>query len=200
MLVGLDLLQWCIHNLLHRVPFLWQFHKVHHSIVDLDWIGNFRFHWVEAVFYRVLQYVPLGLMGFSPDVLMAHAVVGTIIGHLNHANLDWDYGPFRFVINNPRMHIWHHAWDEIPSSGANFGVILSCWDWLFGTAWMPTDRGRAPTRLGFDGLSVFPTSLWAQLIYPLGRPKPPRTDANPTGSEGDARTTISHSGFRAATA
>ncbi|MCA9443762.1 MAG: sterol desaturase family protein, partial [Candidatus Omnitrophica bacterium] len=28
----IDFVQWCIHNLLHRVPFLWEFHKTHHSI------------------------------------------------------------------------------------------------------------------------------------------------------------------------
>ena len=31
-----DLLEYGVHNLLHRVPFLWQFHKVHHSIEELD--------------------------------------------------------------------------------------------------------------------------------------------------------------------
>jgi len=43
-LVVADFLQWCIHNLLHRVPWLWTFHKVHHSIATMDWIGNWRFH------------------------------------------------------------------------------------------------------------------------------------------------------------
>ena len=35
-----DFVQWCIHNLLHRVPFLWSFHKVHHSIHEMDWAGK----------------------------------------------------------------------------------------------------------------------------------------------------------------
>ena len=181
MLVGLDLLQWCIHNLLHRVPFLWQFHKLHHSSVELDWAGNFRFHWVEALLYRAIQYVPLGLMGFSPEVMMLHAVVGTLIGHLNHANLDWDYGPLRYVLNNPRMHIWHHARDEVPSHGVNFGVILCCWDWLFGTAWLPAERGRAPARLGFEDLHQYPEGLLGQLVYPIG------ASPSPQGSEPSAQ-------------
>lgn len=182
-LVGLDLIQWCIHNLLHRVPFLWQIHKVHHSIIDLDWIGSFRFHWGEIVVYRAVQYVPLALMGFDPGVLLVHAVAGTLIGHLNHANLDWDYGPFRYLLNNPRMHIWHHAWDEVPPAGANFGIILSCWDWLFGTAWMPAHRGRAPDRLGFEGLQHFPDGLLRQLALPLGAQRPSDDDPQtPTSS------------------
>ena len=48
-----DFLEWCIHNLLHRVPWLWEFHKLHHTIEELDWIGNFRFHWMEVVIYEV---------------------------------------------------------------------------------------------------------------------------------------------------
>jgi sterol desaturase/sphingolipid hydroxylase (fatty acid hydroxylase superfamily) len=39
-LVLADFLQWCVHNLLHRVPWLWTLHKVHHSITAMDWIGN----------------------------------------------------------------------------------------------------------------------------------------------------------------
>src|SRR5579872_2281183 len=40
LLIIKDFCDWCVHNLLHRVPWLWQIHKVHHSIEQLDWIGN----------------------------------------------------------------------------------------------------------------------------------------------------------------
>ena len=40
-----DFVEWNVHRLLHNVPWLWEFHKLHHSIEELDWIGNFRFHW-----------------------------------------------------------------------------------------------------------------------------------------------------------
>ena len=50
-----DFIQWGIHRLLHRVPFLWGFHKVHHSIIEMDWNGSMRFHWLEIVGYRSLQ-------------------------------------------------------------------------------------------------------------------------------------------------
>ncbi len=58
-----DLLQWCIHNLLHRVPWLWTFHKVHHSIDTTDWLGNWHFHWMEVLVYRSLQWLPLAWLG-----------------------------------------------------------------------------------------------------------------------------------------
>ncbi|MEE8411981.1 MAG: sterol desaturase family protein, partial [Acidobacteriota bacterium] len=54
-----DFIEWNVHWLLHNVPWLWEFHKLHHSIEELDWIGNFRFHWVEIVVYKTLSYIPL---------------------------------------------------------------------------------------------------------------------------------------------
>jgi sterol desaturase/sphingolipid hydroxylase (fatty acid hydroxylase superfamily) len=47
-LVLKDFVEWNIHRLLHNVGWLWEFHKLHHSIEELDWIGNFRFHWVRS--------------------------------------------------------------------------------------------------------------------------------------------------------
>jgi sterol desaturase/sphingolipid hydroxylase (fatty acid hydroxylase superfamily) len=163
-LVGIDLLKWGIHNLLHRVPWLWEMHKVHHSIERMDWLGSMRFHFGEAIFYDALLYVPLAMLGFRGDVLFALAVVGTAIGHFNHANLRWRIGPLRYVINSPEMHIWHHARDG--ETLRNFGVNLAVWDWLFGTAWLPD---HPPARLGFDGIEAFPRDPIGQTLWPLRR-------------------------------
>lgn len=166
--VAMDFVQWCVHNLLHRVPWLWTFHKVHHSVVDgeMDWIVSFRFHWMEVVVYKSLQYLPLALLGVDGQAILFHAVFGTLIGHLNHANLDWDYGPLRFVLNNPRMHLWHHDYDAEAGHTRNFGIILSCWDYLFGTAVVP---GRPPRAIGFPGVEQFPRSFFRAEIWPLWR-------------------------------
>lgn len=168
--VGLDLVQWSVHNALHRVPWLWEFHKVHHSIVELDWIGNFRFHWMEVVVYKTAQYLPLILLGFDGNVLLAFAVFGTASGFFNHSNLDVDIGPLKYVFNNPRMHVWHHDRDEITPPGVNFAIHLSVWDWLFGTAWLP-EEDRQPRRLGFEGLEEFPASLPGQVVHPVHLPR-----------------------------
>jgi sterol desaturase/sphingolipid hydroxylase (fatty acid hydroxylase superfamily) len=165
-IVARDFLEWCVHNLLHRVPFLWQFHKLHHSIVQMDWIGNFRFHWMEIIIYSALTWLPLTLLGVSPEILLPCAIVTTLIGHLNHANVKWDYGPLRYIVNSPRMHIWHH--DEVMHfrNGQNFGVVLSVWDWILGTAHMPRDIDQ-PRRIGFHKIDSFPTDLISRLTYPL---------------------------------
>jgi len=157
-----------IHNLLHRVPWLWEFHKLHHSIVEMDFIGNFRFHWMESVVYKSLSYLPLVLVGADGQVVLAVAVVGTLIGHLNHANLAIDWGPLRYVINSPRMHIWHHEVIAAGGHGRNFGVVLSVWDFLFGTAYLPA-QPLQPARLGFEEIGRFPRGLLARIVYPLSR-------------------------------
>ena len=166
-----DFIQWCVHNSLHRVPFLWELHKAHHSVKDgeMDWIVSFRFSWLEVIVYKSVLYLPLVFLGFRWEALMFHAIFGTLIGHLNHANLDLGHGPWRYVLNSPRMHIWHHDYDGTAKTTVNFGIIFSCWDWIFGTAKMPPEP---PAHLGFKGVETFPDNFFSQEIWPLQRLAP----------------------------
>lgn len=167
LLVVLDFCQWLIHNLLHRVPWLWEFHKVHHSIVDLDWIGNWRFHWIEAVLYKSILYVPAAFFGFGPQAMFGYAILNTLIGHFAHANIRVHIGPLKYLINSPEMHIWHHTHPDSGPPDRNFALTLSLWDWLFRTAYVPPHHD--PERLGFTDIESFPKSLWRQLLIPLQR-------------------------------
>ncbi|MEZ5354815.1 MAG: sterol desaturase family protein [Bryobacteraceae bacterium] len=160
----LDFLQWCVHNLLHRVGFLWEFHKVHHSIVELDWIGNWRIHWVEIVVYRSLLYTPFALLGFAGPVMFWVGVLNTLAGHFAHANLRWHIGPLRYVINSPELHIWHHTHPTSGPPNRNFALTLAIWDWIFGTAYLP---GHDPARLGFTGIEQYPAQLPGQFVAPF---------------------------------
>ena len=166
LLVFKDFLEWLVHNLLHRVSWLWQFHKLHHSIQELDWIGNMRFHWMEIVFYKSLTYLPLVVLGIDGGVILWVAIAGTLIGHLNHANLNISWGPIRYVLNSPRMHVWHHDLILHGHKGQNFGIIFSAWDWIFGTAHMPA-TDKQPDQLGFHDIDQFPRTLLRRLIYPF---------------------------------
>ncbi len=166
-LVLADFLQWCIHNLLHRVPWLWTFHKVHHSIDTMDWIGNWRFHWMEIVVYKTLQWLPLAWLNASPEAVFAVAVVTTLWGDFNHANLDVGLGPLGYVLNNPRMHLWHHDQSTEGGTAKNFGIVLSVWDHLFGTAFWP--RERSPEHLGYPGMQEMPETFHGQVLWPLTR-------------------------------
>ena len=163
-LLVMDLVQWGIHNLLHRVSLLWELHKVHHSIVTMDWIGSLRFHWGEVVIYKSLSYMPLAFLGIQGDVLLWLAVFNTAVGHFNHANLGVTIGPLRYLLNNPAMHVWHHTHQDSGPINRNFGISLSVWDWLFRTAYLPD---RPPQRLGFEGIKSFPTTAPGQMLHPL---------------------------------
>lgn len=167
LLLVLDFVQWGIHIILHRTP-LWIFHETHHSVVDgeMDWIVAFRFQWGEIVVYKTLQYLPLAFFGFGYEAVMFHAIFGTLIGHLNHANLNWDYGPLKYVLNNPKMHLWHHDYDRDGKNTVNFGIIFSMWDYIFGTAEIP---GEAPRKLGYKGVEKHPTDFFGQVAWPVSK-------------------------------
>jgi sterol desaturase/sphingolipid hydroxylase (fatty acid hydroxylase superfamily) len=162
-----DFTEYLIHYLLHATPLLWRFHRFHHTIETLDWAGNFRFHWMELVVYDALKWLPMLLLTPRPEVLLGVGIFATLWGHLNHANLRIDWGPLRYLLNSPRMHVWHHDYQLHGRFGQNFAVIFSFWDWLFGTAYFPYEQ-EGPRRLGFPGMERFPRSLPARLFYPLG--------------------------------
>ncbi|MCF6174767.1 MAG: sterol desaturase family protein [Victivallaceae bacterium] len=165
--IAKDLLEWLVHNLLHRVNFLWNIHKLHHSIMTMDWIGNFRFHYLEIIVYRSLTWLPLIILGVDQRVILPMAIITTLIGNLNHSNIRISWGPLVYIINSSRMHIWHH--DKIchKKYGQNFAIVFSLWDWLFGTAWYPDDIEQ-PKALGFHDMNRFPLkNPLLYLLYPL---------------------------------
>lgn len=164
-----DFIQWNVHRLLHRFDFLWEFHKVHHSVQEMGFAAHLRFHWGETVVYRTLEYIPLAMIGFGiQDFFLVH-IFATAVGHFNHSNFYMPLGPFRFLFNNPQMHIWHHAKQMPRRYGANYGISLSVWDYLFGTAYMPQD-GR-DIELGFDEVENYPKSFRAQFVHPFQKEK-----------------------------
>ena len=163
-----DFIQWWTHRLLHRVPWLWEFHKVHHSVKEMGFAAHLRYHWMETIVYRTIEYLPLALIGIGlRDFFVIH-IITLAIGHFNHSNFRLNLGPLKYIFNNPQMHIWHHA-KAIPSDhhyGVNFGISLSVWDYLFGTNYIP-ESGR-DIELGFPGDEDFPKTFTGQVIHGFG--------------------------------
>ena len=160
--VLLDFVQWLTHILLHRFPFLWQFHKVHHSVKEMGFAAHFRYHWMENVLYKPMKTLAVMLLGgFEPEQAYIVHFVSIVIGHLNHANLKITWGVLKYIFNNPVMHLYHHAY-HVPKGkfGVNFGISLSIWDYLFKTNYVPDDRGTI--ELGFKGDDQFPKSFLGQ--------------------------------------
>ncbi len=161
-----DFIEWNIHRMLHIVPWLWEFHKLHHSIEELDWIGNFRFHWGEVIVYKTLSYLPLVILGIDGKVILIIAIIGTLMQDLNHSNLPINWGPLRYVFNSAKMHVWHHDVELHGKGGQNFGIVLSVWDWLFGTVYWPKDQ-EEPQKLGFQGMETYPEGVPGRIVYPF---------------------------------
>ncbi|MEY3644990.1 MAG: hypothetical protein RLZZ207_1686 [Bacteroidota bacterium] len=165
-----DFIQWNVHRWLHYSPWLWEFHKVHHSVEQMGFAAHLRYHWMETIVYKSVQYIPLSMIGFGLDDFFILHLVTILIGHLNHANVKITYGPLKYVLNNPVMHLWHHA-REIPAerTGVNYGISLSLWDYLFGTAYIPNQN--ANEQLGFEDQETFPKTFFQQLTHPWNSKK-----------------------------
>jgi len=168
--VATDFVQWFTHVMLHRFDVLWRFHKVHHSVEEMGFAAHLRYHWMENVFYTPMKYIMVMLIGgFHPEQAFIVYYTAIAIGHLNHANIGWSYGPLKYIINNPKMHIWHHAYDlpENHKNGANFGISLSIWDYIFRTNYVP-HSGR-DIKLGFEKIEKFPKVFLKQLFLGFGK-------------------------------
>ncbi|WP_072990583.1 sterol desaturase family protein [Pseudozobellia thermophila] len=162
----LDFVQWFTHVLLHRYEFLWQFHKIHHSVKEMGFAAHMRYHWMENVLYKPLKTFGVMILGgFEPEQAYIVHFSAIAIGHLNHANIKITWGPLKYLLNNSVMHLYHHAY-ALPENhryGVNFGISLSLWDYLFKTDFIPEDSGKVP--LGFEGDDEVPKHFWGQLLY-----------------------------------
>lgn len=161
-----DFIQWNTHRLLHRVPWLWEVHKVHHSVRQMGYAAHLRYHFGETLVYRSIEYLPLAMIGFGiQDFILVHLFT-IAIGHLNHANINLPLGPLKYILNSPQMHIWHHA-RHLPEGrfGINYGITLSLWDYLFGTAVIPGDGRDIP--LGFEEVDRYPHGFFSQMLQPF---------------------------------
>lgn len=163
--VVLDFVQWLTHVMLHKFPFLWTYHKVHHSVKEMGFAAHLRYHWMENVLYKPLKTFGVMILGgFEPNQAFIVHFISILIGHLNHSNIKITWGPFKYLINNPVMHLYHHVY-TLPKgkNGVNYGISLSIWDYIFKTNYIPEDSGAI--TLGFKGDDNFPKTFLGQLTY-----------------------------------
>jgi len=159
-----DFLLYWIHRGFHGAK-LWKYHAVHHSSEELDWISAARFHPVNLFLGAVGVDVALLLAGISPNVMVWVGPFITAHSALVHANLNWTFGPFKYLLASPVFHRWHHTALERGGS-SNFAGTFPIWDVLFGTFYMP--ESELPDAYGIADKS-FPESFGAQMPYPFQR-------------------------------
>jgi sterol desaturase/sphingolipid hydroxylase (fatty acid hydroxylase superfamily) len=82
-----DFVQWWVHRLLHRSNRLWEYHKVHHSVEQMGFAAHLRYHWMETIVYRSVEYIPLALLGIGLHDFFVIHIFTLAVGHYNHANI-----------------------------------------------------------------------------------------------------------------
>ena len=139
--IVLDFTRYWVHRADHRVPFLWRFHRVHHSVERMDATAGLRMH---AVDFLQLSAIPILLFGvlidtssFAPWVLQVAFGIGIFFDTFQHANLRFDIshpllGAWHKVLNNPHFHAWHHTREGNLYDG-NYSNSITIWDRLFGS-------------------------------------------------------------------
>jgi len=142
------------HYVQHRVPLLWEFHKVHHSAQVLTPVTAYRMHPVDDVFSMSMAGVLAGSVQgafnfFQPAnagpaivlglnvVLFAYYVLGY---NLRHSHIWVSYGPFLSrILISPAQHQIHHS-KASHHIDKNFGFIFACWDQWFGSLYVPRTK------------------------------------------------------------
>ncbi|KQY99882.1 hypothetical protein ASD45_03020 [Pseudolabrys sp. Root1462] len=182
MFLAYELGYWIDHYLKHRVPFLWELHKVHHSAEVLTPLTTFRMHPLDTyVFGNILAVTAaiangVGAYMFGDTtyqyvlsgnniilVVFIHAYV-----HLQHTHV---WIAFRGVLGrlfiSPAHHQVHHSTNPIHFN-KNLGSCLAIWDWLFGTLHVPS---KAPEKLtfGVEPSEAGAHTITGEFIAPFGR-------------------------------
>jgi sterol desaturase/sphingolipid hydroxylase (fatty acid hydroxylase superfamily) len=171
---------WLDHYLSHKIPILWEFHKVHHSAEVLSPLTNFRVHPVDTlVFYNILALIMGGTGGLvnywlgkpTPFFTIANSnvlmlVFFFLIGHLQHSHFWIAFtGLWGRLFLSPAHHQIHHSTNPIHFD-KNLGSCLGVWDWLFGTLYVP-GRTREKLSFGVEPKSQHAHTATGGLITPL---------------------------------
>jgi len=167
-----DLCWYWTHRLAHRVPLLWRFHAIHHSIEHMDWMAGHRVHPLDQIVTRGSSLFAMSFLGIAPA---AFAIVGLVFlwhGPVHHANLRFRGGFLRHIIVFSEFHHWHHA-NHREAYDRNFAAHFSFLDRLFGT-WF--ESNGEPEKMGIP--ERIPVGYVDMLLYPFkSHPIAPEAEA-----------------------
>ena len=164
----LDYTNYLWHIVLHKVPFMWRFHLVHHTDLDLDITTAFRFHFGEfvgSIFFRGAAVI---LVGISPMMVLIYEIVFDASNQFQHSNMRI---PFQLekilnkVFVTPRMHGIHHSMVK-RETDSNFSIVFSFWDRIHKTV-----RLNVPQNEIVTGVPVYANAneltIWNLLKLPF---------------------------------
>jgi sterol desaturase/sphingolipid hydroxylase (fatty acid hydroxylase superfamily) len=152
------------HRLLHTFPILWRFHALHHSGARLNFVRAVRFHFVDFATASFTAYLPLVLLGTPEDLITLLAVLISVLGILQHANLRLRTPVLLDrLICTPAVHRHHHSC-LIEEGNTNFANSVMIFDLMFGSYGRPHPVG--PRATGIDDDPV-PRRFWGQCVGPF---------------------------------
>ncbi len=125
-----DFISYAVHRGLHRSNLLWNFHKVHHSSLQLDGLAQTRAHMFENLLRFVPGQIAMFLIGVPIAQVAPTVAFAAIYGVFDHCNLGIDLRWAEPVFVTPRVHRRHHVPE---TTNRNFGASLTIWDRVFGT-------------------------------------------------------------------
>jgi sterol desaturase/sphingolipid hydroxylase (fatty acid hydroxylase superfamily) len=157
-IVVADIAEYFIHLALHKVPFLWRFHAVHHSSKALDWIAGSRSHFVDDTLVRGFILVPL-MLGFSQSIIVAYLIFVTLHATWTHCNFRPNAKWLEKFLVMPRYHHWHHT-SQKEAIDRNFAIHFPWIDRIFGTYYFPDEW---PQAYGLDGEAISKSFFWQTL-------------------------------------
>lgn len=138
-----DFLAWLAHVAMHKIPFLWNFHAIHHSQEEMNLFTDKRVHLVEYLVVYSVVLIPMGLLRIPLVDAFLYVFFQQWYLMVYHANLKSNYGFFRYWMVTPQSHRIHHSL-RAEHHNQNYGVMFSLWDRLFGTQ-HPNDRDYLQT-------------------------------------------------------
>jgi sterol desaturase/sphingolipid hydroxylase (fatty acid hydroxylase superfamily) len=163
-----DLYIYLFHRWQHANKILWRTHEAHHSGKYVDFLAGSRSHALEIIINQTIEFAPIIiLLGPDSPVVPIKAMLDAALGMFIHANIDVKLGKFKYILNSPELHQWHHAnYQEV--FHANFSTKFAIWDYLFGTIYdpghKPGDR-REDWGLYYD----FPKDYFLQHAFSVKR-------------------------------
>ena len=90
----LDFCRYWLHFAHHRVPFLWSFHRVHHSSEHLDATSGLRMHAVDFIQLGLLPILLFVILfdtrSFAEWIIPSVMLVGVFFDAFQHANISFD--------------------------------------------------------------------------------------------------------------
>lgn len=157
--VAEDLSRFLLHRAMHRIPFLWRYHKTHHSAQILTPLTLHRVHPIEICLYYARGVLVFGVVSgvfiyvfgsklSALDILGVDALgflFNMVAANLRHSHIWLSFGRFERVFISPAQHQIHHS-TAPEHHDTNFGTCLAVWDRLFGS-WIAA--GMIPKRLRF---------------------------------------------------